>query len=138
MNCIFCKIAAGEIPCHKLAEDEHTLAFLDIMPISRGHLLVIPKQHVELAYLAAPALMGALMSTAVRLGRAAQAALQCAGMNFLVNCGARAGQVVPHVHLHVVPRYADDEIHWPWPQCTLDKDAAAGLVTAIRERMAQG
>jgi histidine triad (HIT) family protein len=74
----------------------------------------------------------------VRLGRAAQAALQCAGINFLVNCGARAGQVVPHVHLHVVPRYADDAIHWPWPQCTLDKDAAAGLVTAIRERMAQG
>ena len=135
MSCIFCKIVAGVIPCYKLAETAHVLAFLDIMPIARGHLLVVPKQHVELAYLADPALIGEMMSMAVRLGRAAQAALQCAGMNFLLNCGACAGQVVPHAHLHVVPRFVDDGIHWPWPQGSLGSDDAAALVQAITERM---
>jgi len=135
MSCIFCKIVAGEIPCYKLAETAHVLAFLDIMPITRGHLLVVPKEHVELAYLAEPALSGEMMSTAVRLGRAAQDALQCAGMNFLLNCGACAGQVVPHAHLHVVPRYADDGIHWPWPQGSLGKEDAATLLQAITARL---
>lgn len=135
MECIFCEIAAGRIPCHKLAETPSALAFLDIMPVTRGHVLVIPKQHVGLAYEADPVLMGELMTLATRLARAAQTALRCDGMNLLVNCGSCAGQVVPHVHLHVIPRYAGDGIQWPWPQGKLDHAAAAALVAQITQQL---
>jgi len=103
MDCIFCNIAAGRIPCHKLAETPSALAFLDIMPITRGHLLVIPKQHVGLAYEAAPALMADVMALATRLAQAAHAALRCDGMNLLLNCGACAGQVVQMRVRHDLP-----------------------------------
>ena len=136
MDCVFCKIAAGEIPCHRLYEDDRALAFLDIMPISRGHLLVIPREHVEFAYDADPELMGHVMRVATRIARAAQSALQCQGMNFILNCGAIAGQVVPHAHMHLVPRYPDDGIRWPWPQGTLAGDDAARLRAAILENLA--
>jgi histidine triad (HIT) family protein len=135
MDCIFCKIVAGEIPCHTVHESEHTLAFLDIMPVSRGHVLVIPKQHVEFAYDADPAVMAEVMRAATQIAKAVKTVLACDGMNFILNCGARAGQVVPHAHLHIVPRYPDDGIHWPWPQGTLDADEAARVSNAIAETL---
>ncbi len=135
MDCIFCKITAGEIPCHKLAETDQAIAFLDIMPVTRGHLLVIPKQHVEFVHEAEPELTAHMMSLATRLARAVKQALNCDGMNLILNCGACAGQVVPHVHLHVVPRYTDDGIHWPWPQGTLTDEAAVSLIAAIKGRL---
>ena len=135
MDCIFCKIIAGEIPCHKLAETDQAIAFLDIMPVTRGHLLVIPKQHVEFVHEAEPELTAHMMSLATRLARAVKQALNCDGMNLILNCGACAGQVVPHVHLHVVPRYLDDGIHWPWPQGTLTDEAAVSLTAAIKGRL---
>jgi histidine triad (HIT) family protein len=136
MDCVFCKIVAGEIPCHRLYEDERVLSFLDIMPIARGHLLVIPKQHVEFAYAADPALMADVMHAATRIAGAAQSVLHCDGLNFILNCGEIAGQVVPHAHLHIVPRYIDDGIRWPWPQGTLDQDEAQRLRGAITEQLA--
>lgn len=136
MDCIFCRIVTGEIPCYKLAETPVALAFLDIMPISRGHALVIPKRHVELAYKATPAMMAEVMSLATRLANAIADATQCDGMNLLINCGPRAGQVVPHAHLHIIPRYADDNIRWPWPAGKLTQEAAAELSAAIKARFA--
>jgi len=135
MDCIFCKIINGEIPCHKLAENERAIAFLDIMPLTKGHFLIIPKEHYEFAEDAPPELMASLMELATRLAAAAKKALNFDGVNFLVNSGERAGQVVPHVHLHVIPRYTDDAIHWPWPAGDLSAAAAAALIKSIKEAM---
>ena len=135
MSCVFCVIVMGFVPCHKIAETENAMAFLDIMPLTRGHVVVIPKPHFGLAYDAPPELMGHVMAMATRVAAAAKQALGCAGFNFMVNCGAYAGQVVPHVHLHLIPRYENDGIHWPWTQGTLKNETAAELVKLIMERL---
>ena len=131
MDCIFCKIINGEIPCHKLAENDHAVAFLDIMPITKGHFLVIPKKHFEFAEDAPEELMAKLMTLATQLAAAAKKTLKCDGINFIINSGKTAGQIIPHIHLHVVPRYSDDGICWPWPQGTLDNETASALITSI-------
>lgn len=104
---IFEKIVAGEIPCHRLYEDEHVLAFLDVGPVSRGHCLLIPKTgYVELDNM--PAEVGAALGRVMpRLCAAVKAATGCDGVNVLQNNGAAAGQVVMHIHFHFIPRYAD-------------------------------
>jgi len=135
MNCVFCRIVGGEIPFYRIAETEDALVFLDIMPLTRGHMLVIPKQHLALAHEADSSLMGHLMALAVHIAGAVQPVLGCDGFNFLVNSGARAGQVVAHVHLHLIPRYEGDAISWPWPQGTLTDQEAAELVRLITERL---
>lgn len=136
MDCIFCKIVAGEIPCYKLAETENALAFLDILPIAHGHLLVIPKQHVEFVYKADPALMAEVMALATRVAAAVNKSIACEGMNLLLNAGRVAGQEVPHIHMHIIPRASDDGIKWPWPQGELTEAAAKELVAAITGKMA--
>ncbi|MEC8321919.1 MAG: HIT family protein [Planctomycetota bacterium] len=102
---IFAKILSGEIPCHRVLEDEHVLAFLDIGPLSRGHVLLIPKEARatlgELSDESAAALGRALP----RLCRAVCAATGATAYNVLQNNGAEAGQVVMHVHFHVIPRF---------------------------------
>lgn len=131
-ECIFCKIVAGEIPCYSLLETDNVIAFLDIMPVTHGHLLVIPKEHYTYACEAPPERMGELMAAGTQLAARAHETLHCDGINFIVNCGEKAGQIVPHVHLHVVPRYADDGIEWPWPQGTLNDDRAHELINSLR------
>ena len=135
MDCIFCKIINEEIPCYKLAENDHAIAFLDIMPITKGHFLVIPKKHFEFAEDAPEELMVNLMVLATQLAAAAKKALKCDGINFIINSGKRAGQIVPHVHLHVVPRYHDDGISWPWPQGELDNETASVLINSIENAL---
>ena len=135
MDCIFCKIINGEIPCYKLAENERAIAFLDIMPVTKGHFLIVPKKHYEFAEEAPPELMANIMSLAVSLASAAKKSLNFDGVNFLVNSGRRAGQVVPHVHLHVIPRYEDDAIHWPWPAGNLSQEQADELIKSIRNAL---
>lgn len=132
-DCIFCKIVAGEVPCYKLSETDDVLSFLDIMPITRGHLLVIPTRHIERAWDMPPELMGAVAAEAARLAERVHAAVNCKGMNIIMNCGSIAGQVVPHAHMHVVPRYAGDGIRFPWPQGDLTDETAQGLVALLRD-----
>ncbi|NLF38647.1 HIT family protein [bacterium] len=134
-ECIFCKIVAGTIPCHKVAETDAEIAFLDIMPVTRGHVLVVPKRHVECVTDAPPETMANMMRLATRIAHAARAGLRCDGMNILVNSGAVAGQLVPHVHLHVIPRYEDDGVRIPWPHGSLDKSVAPELVSALRAHL---
>ncbi|MEM8737366.1 MAG: HIT family protein [Planctomycetota bacterium] len=102
---IFTKIVAGEIPCHRVYEDDRVLAFLDIGPVSRGHTLVIPKDcYVELDEMPAE-VAGALGAVLPRLVAAVREATGCDGVNVLQNNGAAAGQAVMHVHFHLIPRY---------------------------------
>lgn len=110
---IFAKILRGEIPCHRVYEDSLCLAILDIFPVNLGHLLVIPKTPAVTVDELDPDLAGYLMAVAARLSRAVRtAAPQCEGVNFWISDGAAAGQEVPHVHLHVIPRFAGDGFGW--------------------------
>lgn len=113
-NCVFCKIVAAEIPSHVVYEDEHVLAFLDINPLSQGHLLVVPRDHYG-ALTEIPAdLAGPLFSCLPRIGQALLKATGATGFNVLVNNGRDAGQVVAHVHAHVIPRKPVDGLGYRW------------------------
>ncbi len=114
MNCIFCKIVKGEIPSHKVYEDDATLAFLDINPISDGHTLVIPKQHCENLLDASEEDVKAVAVTVKKIAKATKNALNCDGINILQANFAASGQSVFHYHVHIVPRKEGDGLHlWP-------------------------
>ena len=103
-NNIFGKILRGEIPCEKLYEDEHTLAFMDIMPQADGHCLVIPKQASTGLLDADPTVFASLFATVQKLARAAKGAMRADGVTLMQFNGAAAGQTVFHLHVHIVPR----------------------------------
>ncbi len=133
-DCIFCKIVAGEIPSCKVYEDELTLAFMDIGPLVKGHTLVIPKQHYDPLTDAPAEVLVACIQTVKRIMQAQQQALNCHGVNMHQANGAAAGQVVPHLHFHVVPRFADDGHHWNWkPQSYKSPEAMRQMATRIKE-----
>lgn len=107
-DCIFCKICAGELPASKIYEDEHVIAFMDIGPVSKGHALVVPKEHCNPITDASDE---ALQRTIVVVRKVADAQLRglgADGINVTQANGAIAGQVVPHVHFHVIPRSESD------------------------------
>ena len=104
-NDIFCRIVKGEIPCHKLYEDDDVLAFLDISQVTKGHALVIPKEHYD-NFLATPTdVVNKVMKVAQRIGQVQIKMLGAEGVNILTNCYEAAGQTVMHFHVHVIPRY---------------------------------
>ena len=105
MDCIFCKIVAGQMPAHKVYEDEHTLAFLDILPASRGHTLVIPKEHAVDIYEISPETLAATTIGAQTVAHMLRSKLKPDGLNVFQNNGPAAGQVIFHYHLHLVPRW---------------------------------
>ena len=112
-DCIFCKIVAGELPAEKVDEDERTLAFMDINPWTRGHVLVIPKQHAtDLGEIAEDEL-AACAAMAKRLALRQRDRLGADGVNLLNSFGAAAWQSVFHFHLHVIPRYEGDPLRLP-------------------------
>lgn len=114
-GCVFCKIAKGEIPCAKLYEDKNVIAFLDIAPAVKrgGHTLVVPKKHFEFVTGMPDELLEKVMHAVKKMACAIMK--EADGANVLLNNGKAAGQYVPHVHFHIVPRYKDDKIglaHW--------------------------
>ena len=114
VDCIFCKIVKGEIPSHKVYEDDATLAFLDINPISDGHTLVIPKQHFENLLDTSEEDVKAVAVSVKKIVKAAKEALNCDGINILQANFAASGQSVFHYHVHIVPRKEGDGLHlWP-------------------------
>ncbi len=108
MDCLFCKIINGDIPSYKIYEDSTTYAFLDINPCSEGHTVVLPKGHVESFNDMAPEEISALFITVCRINKAINKALGVDGSNIGLNVGPAAGQVVPHVHVHIIPRTKGD------------------------------
>jgi diadenosine tetraphosphate (Ap4A) HIT family hydrolase len=107
--CIFCKILANLAPAHRVYEDEHFLAFLDIYPVRPGHTLVIPRQHGQYLSDFDPALLGQLFVLGQRLGAAIRrSTLACEDLNYLLNDGPAANQTVAHAHLHLLPRQRRD------------------------------
>ena len=113
-DCIFCRIVAGELPATKIDEDERTVAFMDINPGTRGHALVIPRNHAKDLMEIDPEDLAACARMAQKVARRARERLGAAGVNLLNSCGPAAWQTVFHFHLHVIPRYEDDPLRLPW------------------------
>ncbi|MDA1196754.1 MAG: HIT family protein [Nanoarchaeota archaeon] len=107
-NCIFCKIASGEIPATKVHEDDKLLAFMDIAPANVGHTLIIPKKHHEILTDIPDDLLKGITLLTKKIARAILSALGAEGFNVIMNNKEVAGQVVPHAHIHIIPRYRGD------------------------------
>jgi histidine triad (HIT) family protein len=130
---IFGKILRGEIPCHKVYEDAHVLAFLDINPISRGHTLVIPKEPAETLDALSDDAAAAVGRALPRLARAVQAASGAIAYNILQNNGVGAHQAVMHVHFHIIPKHEDGTgLGIGWRAIKLDDGAALAKAIASR------
>jgi histidine triad (HIT) family protein len=104
-DCIFCKIIKGDIPCAKVFENEHVLAFLDISQVSKGHTLVIPKDHKENVYELTPEIAQEIFKVVPQISNSIKEQFSPVGLNLLNNNGEHAGQAVFHYHLHIIPRY---------------------------------
>jgi histidine triad (HIT) family protein len=113
-DCIFCKIIAGELPAQIIDENERTIAFMDINPGTRGHLLVVPRQHARDLMAIDQEDLAATMYTAQRMARRVVERLDADGVNLLNSRGEAAWQTVFHFHVHVIPRYKDDPLRLPW------------------------
>lgn len=122
-DCIFCKIVAGEIPSQKVFETDTVFAFLDIAPVKPGHTLVIPKEHFATLLEMDAALVGPMHEAVQKIAAAAMEATGAKGFNLQVNTHKVAGQLVPHVHYHIIPRHEDDGLSL-WAQSPYDSDAA--------------
>lgn len=130
-DCIFCKIAAGEIPARIVDEDERTLAFMDIAPATRGHALVIPRAHATDLLSVSDEDLSAVALAARRLAARMKERLGAEGINLLNSCGRAAWQTVFHFHVHVIPRYAEDPLRLPWVPAEGDPDEIAAAAKEL-------
>jgi len=113
MECIFCKIIAGEIPCYKVYEDDKFLAFLDIYPVNPGHVLVIPKEHHDNIFTLPNEIASQYFVVVKRIAEIVKNTMNADGINIGMNNLSAAGQVVFHSHIHVIPRFSGDGLnHW--------------------------
>jgi histidine triad (HIT) family protein len=121
MSCIFCRIVAGEVPAEVVARIPEAVAFLDVQPLADGHVLVVPRAHVANIEELEPGDADALFRLLVRLAGPTREALGAAGTTIGINNGEATGQTIPHVHLHIVPRWPGDgagSIHTIFPRHT--------------------
>lgn len=130
-DCIFCSIIEGEIPGHKVYEDENVLAFLDVNPVSKGHTLVIPKKHVETIFEADD--MDYMWDAMVKVSNAIKHAFNVDAMNVSQNNGALAGQEVDHLHFHLTPRYDGSEIDISYDRSELEN--GEDIAETIKDRI---
>ncbi len=139
METIFDRIVSGEVPCYRLYEDEHVLAFLDVGPLADGHTLVIPKERVASLHELSEDAAAAVGRVLPRLCRAVVAATGVADYNVLQNNGAAAHQAVFHVHFHIIPKpTADGGLGIRWPAGRLDPERAEHLQALIVESLREG
>jgi histidine triad (HIT) family protein len=132
-DCLFCKIVAGDIPATKVHEDERTIAFMDINPGTRGHLLVVPREHATDLLEIPDEDLEAVARAGKLLAQRITERLRADGVNLLNSCGSAAWQTVFHFHLHVIPRYGGDPLQLPWHPAPGDREeiaAAARDLTA--------
>ncbi|WP_342558564.1 HIT family protein [Metasolibacillus sp. FSL K6-0083] len=133
-ECLFCKIIDGSIPSIKVYEDEHVYAFMDIMPLTKGHTLLIPKKHCRDLFEMPEDVASYLYAAAPKVAKAIQSAFNPIGLNTVNNNGAAAGQTVFHYHLHFIPRYDEtDGLRLVWTTTQPSKEELAEAAEAIRE-----
>ncbi len=134
-ECVFCKIVAGEVPSERLYEDEAVVAFLDIAPISPGHTLVVPRSHCRDLLEAPLEVVGAVVRAAQKVAPAVLRATGAEGFNFFQFNGSCAGQVVMHLHFHIVPRRPGDGVAFGWEQGKYGEGEMAALGARIRQAL---
>jgi len=130
-DCLFCKIVAGEVPATRVREDERTIAFMDINPATRGHLLVVPRAHARDLLEVGAEDLAACALAAKELTALVSERLGADGVNLLNSCGRQAWQTVFHFHLHVIPRYANDPLRLPWTPQPGDRDEIAAAAAEL-------
>lgn len=125
----------GEIAVAKIYEDETVLAFLDIGPVSDGHTLLISRQHFEKLHDCPSELLGRICSRLGRIAKAVRAAMDCEGYNILCNNGRAAGQIIEHLHFHIIPRNSADGLFDRWPAYKYQKGKMEAIAARIRENL---
>ncbi len=128
MATIFSRIVAGEIPCHKIAENEEFFAFLDINPVAKGHTLVIPKEETDYIFDLDDAVLGRMMAFAKRVARAQEAAISCRRVGIAV-----MGLEVPHAHIHLIPITKESDMYFGGKKLSLSGDELAEIAASIRK-----
>jgi histidine triad (HIT) family protein len=132
-DCLFCKIVAGELAATIVAEDDRTVAFMDINPATRGHALVVPRTHVPDLHGIGEDDLAAVTRTAQRIAGRARDRLDADGVNLLNSTGPAAWQTVFHFHVHVIPRYKGDPLRLPWIPGPGDPDEIASAGAALAQ-----
>lgn len=132
-DCIFCKIAKGEIHSATVYEDSHFTVILDVNPATKGHCLIIPKEHFDNIYDLDGETAGKLFALATCIARAMRDALKCDGLNLVQNNGEIAGQTVNHFHLHLIPRYEGDGLNLNWPQQEISAEQLEEIRQSIKK-----
>lgn len=131
-DCIFCKIAAGEIPSATIYEDDEFRVILDLGPASKGHALILPKSHAANIYELPDELAAKAMVLAKKMATEMTDALQCDGFNIVQNNGELAGQTVFHFHMHLIPRYNGDNVKLGWMPGTLTDDVRDEILSKLK------
>lgn len=131
-SCLFCRIITNTLPSYKVYETDDVLAFLDIHPVHPGHMLLVPKTHAETIIDLSPEALTTWLQEVPKLAKALVESTGCEGYNLLQNNGAAAGQVIPHVHLHLIPRWSADGLHH-WPNQTLTPEEGERLARHMRK-----
>ncbi len=134
MDCIFCKIIAGDIPSHKVYEDDRVVAFFDILPISPGHTIVVPKVHVSDVENLSNEDLCAMAVAFKKIGKAVMEGLGVKGYSVFLDNKSAANQHVPHVHFHLVPRKEGDGLE-RWPQTGYGEGEAEHYLNKIKEKL---
>ncbi len=134
-NCIFCKIANGEIPAATLYEDEEFRVILDLGPASKGHALILPKEHYANVFEMPEQLAAKAMILAKKMAEAMVKALKCDGIHLLQNNGEAAGQTVFHFHLHLIPRYEGDQVGVTWTPGELTEQDREEILYKVKEQL---
>lgn len=134
-DCIFCKIARGDIPSATVYENSDLRVFLDVAPANKGHALIVPKEHFDNIFQIDGDTAGKIFAMATAVARAIKAETGCEGMNLVQNNGEVAGQTVNHFHLHLIPRYSDDKVSVTWEQQETEPEEQAALAKSIKKRV---
>jgi histidine triad (HIT) family protein len=132
-ECIFCKIINGEIPSKKVYEDNDTLAFLDINPANPGHVLVVPKKHFENIFDIDEATLGKMMHVVKNIAKNLKEKLNPDGINIMQNNGKHAGQLVNHIHLHIIPRFNNDRVVISYPRYQISEADMDNILKKLKE-----
>ena len=130
-NCIFCKIAAGEIPSNTIYEDDSFRVILDLGPATKGHALVLPKNHYADLFEIPEDVLADAAKVAKKVAGTMKEKLSCDGLNLVQNNGEEAGQTVMHFHLHIIPRYANDGQHILWKPTSPSPEELAAIKDTI-------
>lgn len=137
-DCIFCKLANGDIPVEPIYEDDTVKVIFDASPASTGHMLIIPKEHVSNIYELEDELASHIFKTAAKIARAMKNVMDYDGLNVVQNNGEAAGQTVFHFHMHLIPRYKDDGVNVGWNPGTPDEEKLSEIRKNIAKEISNG